>query len=419
MQEDELSVSRVFSALGIDDAPDEWSRGWDDSASGFEPGGVFFLQLDFVRASCAWLGMRDESARIMEQGLGMFAGRPELERLAWHCHWLLFVSGYDSDPGKWPRMPDTLAENAGMFYALLFLSGLPHVRKLHAAKGIDEEITRDTLSDLELWMHEHHKRHGAWGVSEPGWLGNHFRGRLFKLGRLQYVPGRFHHPFQVYRNRDDRRVVMLAGDGEVFRADGQFADADNGAHADAPDNWIARLRVEGRRITGSAVDPRLGRVVREQVELDADKWAEILAPDDPVMTVHIPATGSMKPDACGESFRQAVSFYARYFPDLEYRAFTCASWLLDPQLEQALPEKSNIVKFLREWFLHPVRRAGDGQTLERVFGYGVTSIDPATAPRESSLQRAIVEHIERGGSWRSGGSVLFGEDLAWGKQVYR
>lgn len=39
------------------------------------------------------------------------------------------------------------------------------------------------------------------------------------------------------------------------------------------------------------------------------------------------------------------NFFAEYFPEFEYKCFTCHSWLLDKSLSEVLKPKSNIIKF--------------------------------------------------------------------------
>ena len=48
------------------------------------------------------------------------------------------------------------------------------------------------------------------------------------------------------------------------------------------------------------------------------------------MDIHIPAAGPMTPASCVESIAQARQFFPTFFPDYEFRCFTCVSWLLDP-----------------------------------------------------------------------------------------
>ena len=64
-----------------------------------------------------------------------------------------------------------------------------------------------------------------------------------------------------------------------------------------------------------------------------------------VIGVHIPKDGPLDIDACRDSFKMAKSFFAKYFPDVHYRYFSCHSWLLDDSLKEILPETSNIIRF--------------------------------------------------------------------------
>ncbi|MBQ9860636.1 MAG: DUF5596 domain-containing protein, partial [Clostridia bacterium] len=66
---------------------------------------------------------------------------------------------------------------------------------------------------------------------------------------------------------------------------------------------------------------------------------------DPIIGVHIPACGPLKTEDCVKSLDMAREFFAKYFPEYEYRYFACDSWLLDESLKEVLPLDSNIVKF--------------------------------------------------------------------------
>ncbi|MDH7571898.1 MAG: hypothetical protein QHJ73_20145, partial [Armatimonadota bacterium] len=46
--------------------------------------------------------------------------------------------------------------------------------------------------------------------------------------------------------------------------------------------------------------------------------------------------------------------------------------------------------------------------------------DPATAPRETSVQRAVLQFLEAGNIWRGGGMFYLTDDLEhFGTQYYR
>jgi hypothetical protein len=220
----------------------------------------------------------------------------------------------------------------------------------------------------------------------------------------------------MFRHRATGRVLALSADGLRYRSDGQLDGA--GGVFDPASGWTAHLTRAAGSVTGMPISPT-GEATRRQVRLSLDEWEEALAPGDPALAIHIPATGPMDFARCGESLRAAMAFFPAHFPGRPWKAFTCSSWLLDTQLQDLLPPQANIVRFQREMYLLPASGSGHG-TLERVFGHVPTNYDdPADAPRDTTLRRAVAEHMLRGGHVRSGRCVLFPQDLRWGEQVYR
>jgi hypothetical protein len=314
-----------------------------------------------------------------------------------------------------------LPEPAPLFGALLCLCAALRLRAMHAARGIPEEVTSTTLRDLHLWIVEHRRRTGTWGFSEMVWLWRHLSGTVVQLGRLQFELSTYHEDFHVFGPRRGGEITILAGDGMKLRADGQFADADGAAVQQGV--RAARFVASPEGWEGERVDPG-GFVTGSRVRLSREEWEPALERGDPVLGVHIPAggdapgSGPMTPEACEQSFAAARDYVSRHFPEHGARAFTCSSWLLDPQLCRYLPESTNIVRFQRRFHLLPVRGAGPGQHFERVVGFGAKA--PANAAeldelagrldqgrrRPSAVERALVEHMRLGKVWREGAGVI-------------
>lgn len=150
---------------------------------------------------------------------------------------------------------------------------------------------------------------------------------------------------------------------------------------------------------------RLGRFDYDRARGECpDGWTGFL------LNVRIPAGGSLVPDSCDESFDLARTFFVRYFPDEPVSHFTCHSWLLDPQLTEYLPERSNILRFLYRFDLKPLTSRGqdhaDGDMLEYVFGRPsqngpLTASRLAELPQHTSLQKAYVTHLKSGRNWHA------------------
>lgn len=90
---------------------------------------------------------------------------------------------------------------------------------------------------------------------------------------------------------------------------------------------------------------RLGRLQFCMGDAEEDIPQEGIVKGDPVLEVHIPFGPKLTPEDAKASFALARKFFARYFPDYDYRCFTCHSWLLDEKLKAYLPAESNILRF--------------------------------------------------------------------------
>jgi hypothetical protein len=122
---------------------------------------------------------------------------------------------------------------------------------------------------------------------------------------------------------------------------------------------------------------------------------------DTAIGLHIPEAGPMTPDAVDASLDEARAFFPRHFPDEPYTAFSCGSWLLDPQLLEYLPEDSNIIRFQRRFELDPYEEQdgpdADVEVLRFAFRTLSTPLDQL--PRDSTLRRAIIDHLRAGRHW--------------------
>lgn len=409
-------LAQILTYLDLHETYEQWLDGWAGSEATYVETELFQLEPAFVETQCRQLRMEAEVSQALQQGLALFKRQPALKRLFWHCHFTLLQQG-PIRPGRWqnwPMLPAELDEAGPLFYTYLCLSAIPQTLAYHRQRRIPSEISLDTLSDLELWLKDYYQQQGRWGFAELGWLTHHLAGRLYKLGRLQFELTHYPYDYHVFHNWEDGQVIVLAGEGMPFRRDG-LSDGASGIRD--PEAWTASLQPAGAAVLGNPVQPQ-GYAENRLVELNFSKWGEVLKKGDPTLGVHIPAAGPMDFDRCGASFTQAISFFKEHFPGHDSRAFICSSWLLDPQLEQYLSSESNIVRFLREWYLTPQPGQPGAQILWRIFRPS-SSFDLNTLPQQTSLQRAIVHHIKNGGQWHDGAGFILPQRLDWGGQFYR
>jgi hypothetical protein len=239
-----------------------------------------------------------------------------------------------------------------LLYALAFLAGFDTTEAIYESRAIPEAVLRATMGVFSECIDEYAAEHGVPGLGPNGWLLHFFRGRVFQLGRLQFLMEPFPHMLSVYRERDGDAVQFLSEVG----------------CPDLPD------------------------------------WSLVLSWGWSGLSVHVPATGKLTPGLVADAFRLAAGFFPRHFPEYTVHACFITSWLMDPQLPQYLPAESNIVQFQRLWHLFAVDEGGDEQFFKDVFPGRPRSWDAVTP--ETSLQRALIEHVRKGGQWHESGGVL-------------
>lgn len=337
----ELSVDDVRRRLELS----EKATTWLERAATLDTGPALELPDDAEAAELLdRLGVRAEDRAEVLANRPDPVGHPTLWWLLERAHREQLATMGETEMLWWPTMPASLGALGRNAYVWVFLAGVPAARAYHAERGIPDDVSWESLGDLGQQMSVHRRIFGAGGLHTQWWLTLAFRGVLYGLGRLQF----------------NRGVIW-------------FDDAP------APDGVTAPKR------------------------------------DEFAVGLHIPERGSMDPDECERSIERAREFFARHFPEEPVRWGTCVSWLLDDQLAEYLPATSNIVAFQRrfhlvpplnrsEWDNPPAWTSGDKSMLEFVFrrmhegpDYPTGLVD--SLPRETSLQRAFVDHLRAGRHW--------------------
>ena len=276
-----------------------------------------------------------------------------------------------------------------VYECILLLSGLPDLLAFHKAFHIPEAITKATLADMVLWVKEYKRKQGVWGCNELGWLQYHFTGRLYRLGRLQFMTARYEGHVYVYRHNDTGAYVVLAGDDITIRQDGYV----NGTCGRSEAGWVPAYKREDDRVIGHrSVE---GRVLAEAEILPLNTHAPFLMPGDTILEIHVPKDGRLEPEACMDSFRQALQFFPQHFPQDAFAAFTCQSWLLSPGFMHILPHSN--IRWFCEQFIQLPQQGSESQLYERVYDCDSPAEKTTQAidqlPQDTQLQRVLAQAI--------------------------
>jgi hypothetical protein len=223
------------------------------------------------------------------------------------------------------------------FPAHLVLVNVKAALQRHREMGVTEDVSWETVSWLGRAMARQSPGEGGIWISRWDWL--HYTGALFEVGRLQVTP---------YRLRLDPNA------GPLF--------------------WYDDETME-----------QLGPGFRK---------------GDPVLGLHIPATGRLLPAECNESIGRMGAAFAGMYPGEPVQIATCTSWLMDDQLADVLGPDSNIVAFQRRFEMVPGARDNDDSILHYVFGDNRPK-ELEALPRRTTLERAVVRHLQAGLHWRA------------------
>jgi hypothetical protein len=140
---------------------------------------------------------------------------------------------------------------------------------------------------------------------------------------------------------------------------------------------------------------KVGRLQYFRRGAKEDAPTKNLKAGDPVLDIHIPARGPLYRDECVKSLELAKEFFGKYYPEFDYKCFTCHSWLLDLNLNKFLSCDTNIIKF-QNLFTHAAGTPLDS-AITFCFPFGVTRENIKDFTPKTSLQSKIRNFVIDGG----------------------
>ncbi len=415
-----MELEDVLAALGEEDCAEAVKPYWGESEDCFPKDLPVFLKPEQITENMKWGLLAEHMAPQRLEAARRIAEDRNLLHLIWHCYRLEYYYpdyGYNYFP-SWPALEKSLGrELKGIFYLLVGMASVPIIRAVHAEKGVDEKITRDTISDIRVSNWRYRKANeGRLGIvrHELAWYKNHASGRLYRLGRLQYYIHEFPGQVEIYRNRRTNEVIALAEDGMKMTDEGYIVFRGE----EGTETWTTTHVVDAKANTaaGYVVSPG-GMTLKQKVTLNLDEWEHKVGKGTFMLSMHIPVGGPMPLKQCIESMRQAFEFFGEFFPDKPVVGIDCYSWIFGNQLEDILEPDSNLVEFLREGYLYPMpspRNEGHFFIFYRRDG------DLENYPRDTEFQRQILDWLLAGKPWRGGGWFVLKDDVErLGSQFYR
>ncbi|MBE6689406.1 MAG: hypothetical protein E7588_09090 [Ruminococcaceae bacterium] len=295
---------------------------------------------------------------------------------------------------SYPKSADGKPDLAiDMLRGLAMATMIPYSHEKMKARGIPDDIVTEALRLPEHTVTKHIKNHGYPGFDLMAWFQLSIDCKLYRLGRLEIeIERKFDAGATVFRNSEGETVI-LAHEKQLHKTGYPLGMT---GYEDEEGSWTPVVTETEDAWTGYP-HSEMGYVRSTPVTLLKSQWKKVLEKGDYIVSLHIPAGGGMTPEAVDDSIARGIEFLAKYYPEYDYKAFHCHSWLMDPQLKYVLGEDTNIAKFLARFNSIAVWSDSKG-IFYHVFGRDRNSVsDVSVLPETTSLFRALKNYYMSGG----------------------
>ena len=277
------------------------------------------------------------------------------------------------------------------FDMMPLLACLPHIPPIFAAlrqRGVEEKVLFDTFSVIDTMMPPPPAQK-AFDKGNLSWVQHYLHGVNLRIGHLFFhrIDDMYNAHFGVYRSLGGQ-YRLLAEKG-TYHLNGHLVSS---KESPQEGDFTASLSETEEYYEAYYISEE-GLVHPEATRLDKKDWTRVGGHESPSITIHIPSGPGLTPENVKASFRAALDFHRRHFPEFKPLFFHCHSWLLDTQHRQFLPPTSNILAF-QSCFIHGNTTSYDNCVFDFLFRCRKENLQDL--PESSSLQRTIKRHLLEG-----------------------
>jgi len=247
------------------------------------------------------------------------------------CYTLAQVEGLKEEDGR----------EEGLLFAVMYIARYERLGEVLAKRGIPEHFKEGSLPTLRVQLEKNNECYGSYGLR--GMYRSGFAPYLmpykYILGRLCFEVTHFGSSYEVYRSKKDGSTLPVALPGFQYMPNGKRPPKDYEGPLTEP-----YIRENGDVTECFTFDDE-GHLCAEPIMLQTAAYEKVLKAGDDVISVHIPREGRMTPELVDEAFAMAKEFFAKYYPELDIKAYVCSSWLLNTDMKEFLSPETNILRF--------------------------------------------------------------------------
>lgn len=382
-----MEINSFFEKLDLKKPADCFYNTFLDAQKEYSESGVFFLEDDFIEEVNSVCGCFPDFCNQLKEAAALARKNSDIALYA------LFVYKAMLDRENFKKhlaeftFPVGSTKDYDFLPLLIMLPSIPGLYNNLKAHNIPEDIIKATLRQYELCIYLFEER-----FDRPGFDKRYFDhmqlyvdAQVLNIDRLRFqMIESLENPIIVLENNEKELAVLF--NGENINSHGMIkgtppAEKNNNCfYAEVKETDSCFI---GYRVTDAGV------VSISPESFPKDQWKVVLKQGDKVISVHIPKNGALTKEACEASYQRARQVFKDCYPDFNYKAFHCHTWMFDPQLKEFLSPNSNILMFRKKYTLFPGKTEG---TDVFNFVFKLKFKEYKDMPEDTSLQRAIKHH---------------------------
>ena len=237
------------------------------------------------------------------------------------------------------------------------------------------------------------------------WLCIYAKSQIFDHGGLNFEIRKQGKLSLILRNKKTGEIMPLLANRTIHRSGYPLGC---GGKEDTEGSFEVNIE---ETETAWIAHPTVNYLVSKEIrEFSKDEWEKALGDGDDCIGIHIPRKTDFSPEAVTRSLNEAWKKVRDFYPELNPKAYTCTSWLLDPQLNEMLGDESKISSFSRRFHRYAAKSSGK-EVFSFVFNCKST-VDPHDLPEETSLHRKLKKLYIEGEHIYGFSGVIFPEEEA-------
>jgi hypothetical protein len=210
-----MELKTILKELSIENYYEKFKKEWNESETLLDTTDV--LSVKFVSENAKLAGIDNKTIVYIIEFAKKINNNPSLKRLFIHMHYMFFISPdyIKNIANNSLKMENILKEEGFSYNLLLALSGVNVCKKYFNSLNMPKDVSEGAIKDISLWVTHFKNNLGVTGLNTRMllWECGLLKGKLYRLGRLQFNIRSSKGEITVFRKKSTNQVQALVNDG--------------------------------------------------------------------------------------------------------------------------------------------------------------------------------------------------------------